>query len=423
MAKFAAMRRASCNGLVNNRGCASITGPAEGILLLTLVGYPNTANADTWDHGGDGDKSIYYLVWPADDGPKRVRICISTRAFGDYCGDAFGVDIGKAALALVRHRDLIQQLARAKYRPGVSIITLDIGDFPTQPKGLVMLWRKAQNLFRAFDLEAFDKGEKRNRRAAELQRAGLSKHDYYPLVAHAVAGLGNSSARSVREALYERARAAQRDNIDPALSKSEIVRERAALEQAIQKVEAETVSAEREQADSDSKIVFGFSNFCEKTTIRPDRFYDASMLPYPREAIISAMEREIVRSPYQAQVDWLRGGGRFLMNFLEGVGPDPIPFRGGPARDSVSRALKGNIPAGRDELWRILASSGYKQDEERSSHFWAIADRENTKVEERIASALRARNKRLAVMSQTERAALDEQERKFKEFSKNNKIR
>jgi hypothetical protein len=70
-----------------------------------------------------------------------------------------------------------------------------------------------------------------------------------------------------------------------------------------------------------------------------------------------------------------------------------------------------------------LASSGYKQDEERSSHFWAIADRENTKVEERIASALRARRKRLAVMSQTERAALDEQERKFKEFSKNSKIR
>ena len=73
LAKFAAMRRAACNGLVNNRGCASITGPVEGTLLLTLVGYPNTANADTWDHGGDGDKSIYYLVWPADDGPKRVR--------------------------------------------------------------------------------------------------------------------------------------------------------------------------------------------------------------------------------------------------------------------------------------------------------------------------------------------------------------
>ena len=417
------MRRVACNGLVNNRGCASITGPVEGTLLLTLVGYPNTANADTWDHGGDGDNSIYYLVWPAEDGPKRVRIRISARALGDYCSDPFGVDIGKAVHALVRHRDLIQQLARAKYRPGDSIITLDIGDFPTQPKGLVMLWRKAQNLFRALDLETFDKGEKTNRGATELQRAGSSKHDYYPLVARAVASLGNSSTRSAREALYERARAAQRDNIDPALSKSEIVRERAALDQAIQKVEVETVTAEDEQAKSNSNIVFGFSNFCEKTTIRPDRFYDASLLPHPKEAIISAMERDIVRSPSQAHVDWLRGGSMFLMNFLEGVGPDPIPFKSELVRDSVSRALKGNIPVDRDELWRILANSEYKRDEERSLHFWAIADRENTKVEERIASALRSRSKRLAVMSQTEKAALDEQERKFKEFSKNSKIR
>ena len=42
--------------------------------MLTLVGFPNTADADLWDHGGDNDKSINYLVWPANDGPKRVRI-------------------------------------------------------------------------------------------------------------------------------------------------------------------------------------------------------------------------------------------------------------------------------------------------------------------------------------------------------------
>ena len=128
--------------------------------MLTLVGYPNTANADTWDHGGDGDKSIYYLVWPADDGPKRVRIRISARAFGDYCSDPFGVDIAKAAHALVRHRDLIQQLAQAKYRPGDSIITLDIGDFPTQPKGLVMLWRRAQISFVRWTWKPWTKARK-----------------------------------------------------------------------------------------------------------------------------------------------------------------------------------------------------------------------------------------------------------------------
>ena len=59
---------------------------------------------------------------------------------------------------------------------------------------------------------------------------------------------------------------------------------------------------------ADSKIVSAFADFCEKTTTRMDAFYDASVLPYPREAIISAMEREIVRSPLKAYVDWLQTG-------------------------------------------------------------------------------------------------------------------
>jgi hypothetical protein len=68
-------------------------GEAWGVAhMLTLFGFPNTANADFWDHGGDGDKSINYVVWPADDGPKRVRIRISTLALGDYNGTPFGIE-------------------------------------------------------------------------------------------------------------------------------------------------------------------------------------------------------------------------------------------------------------------------------------------------------------------------------------------
>jgi hypothetical protein len=71
--------------------------------------------------------------------------------------------------------------------------------------------------------------------------------DYHPLIARAVDGLGTSSGEA-RRSLYERARAAlvaQLRAIEPALSEADITRERLALEDAIRKVEAETVRKAR----------------------------------------------------------------------------------------------------------------------------------------------------------------------------------
>ncbi len=65
--------------------------------------------------------------------------------------------------------------------------------------------------------------------------------DYYSLLARAIAALDTSTAES-RRALYDRARTvqiAQLRKLDPALTKSEIARQRAALEHAIRDVEAE----------------------------------------------------------------------------------------------------------------------------------------------------------------------------------------
>jgi hypothetical protein len=65
--------------------------------------------------------------------------------------------------------------------------------------------------------------------------------DYHPLISRAVAGL-DANTGEARRSLYERARAAlvgQLRSVTPALSESEITRERLALEEAIRKVEAE----------------------------------------------------------------------------------------------------------------------------------------------------------------------------------------
>ena len=71
--------------------------------------------------------------------------------------------------------------------------------------------------------------------------------DYHPLIARAVEGLENNTGEA-RRALYERARAAlvsQLRSIEPALSEADITRERLALEDAIRKVEAESVRKAR----------------------------------------------------------------------------------------------------------------------------------------------------------------------------------
>src|SRR6187200_616911 len=71
--------------------------------------------------------------------------------------------------------------------------------------------------------------------------------DYYPLISRAVAGLENSTGEA-RRAMYERARTAliaQLRSVEPALSESDITRERLALEEAVRKVEAEASKRNR----------------------------------------------------------------------------------------------------------------------------------------------------------------------------------
>lgn len=73
--------------------------------------------------------------------------------------------------------------------------------------------------------------------------------DYYPLISRAVAGLERNTGEN-RRSLYERARNALLDqlrSITPALSETEITRERLALEEAIRKVEADVARRMREE--------------------------------------------------------------------------------------------------------------------------------------------------------------------------------
>jgi hypothetical protein len=101
--------------------------------MLTLRVVPDTTTANFWDHASDGsDRSLNFVLWPADVGADFVRVRISTMALGDYDGKSLGIYSGDVRAALERHRDLIQRLAQSKYRPGDAVMMLDIGDFPAR---------------------------------------------------------------------------------------------------------------------------------------------------------------------------------------------------------------------------------------------------------------------------------------------------
>src|SRR6478752_6083129 len=103
--------------------------------------------------------------------------------------------------------------------------------------------------------------------------------DYYPLIARAVAGLEKSTGEA-RRVLYERARTAlvtQLRGVQPALSESDITRERLALEEAIRKVEAEAARKSRFDAPPERRRV--------ERAPAPDPFKAAAPTPPPPQDV------------------------------------------------------------------------------------------------------------------------------------------
>jgi hypothetical protein len=68
-------------------------------------------------------------VWPADREDHVIRIKIYTDDLFQLSGGRHSsIDLDLIKADLNRHRDVIQELARAKYRFGDTIVTLDLGE-------------------------------------------------------------------------------------------------------------------------------------------------------------------------------------------------------------------------------------------------------------------------------------------------------
>lgn len=219
---------------------------------------------------------------------------------------------------------------------------------------------------------------------------GVAK--YYPIVSRAVAALEPNTPEG-RSAIYDRARAAQASRLrelDPRIGDSVITRQRETLNEAISIVE--TVVIATEHAESDSKIISAFATFCEDTKTRPDCFYDVSVLPYPKHAIVAALERQIVLEVADIRAEWLQQGQMFLWNFLEGVGSLPVPAK---------RNLQNATPEEIRELAKQIVAG-----DDRTEQFHTLAWQEADQIIQRINAALQFRQERLAVDKEFDRERL-----------------
>ena len=99
-------------------------------------------------------------------------------------------------------------------------------------------------------------------------------HDYYPLIARAVSRLEGNNTPKARQAVFERVRIILLDQLrirQPPASDAEIVRERAALEEAIRKVEADFSRGLRCRKQDRSTPLRAKRSEVELVAIRDDR--------------------------------------------------------------------------------------------------------------------------------------------------------
>ncbi len=119
---------------------------------------------------------------------------------------------------------------------------------------------------------------------------------------------------------------------------------------------------------------------------KPDAFYDVSVLPHPKENILLAIEREILREPSDARVEWLAVGATFLPSFQEGIGLKPLSWLG------VDLAELQHSTSDLKEQAKILAQN---PDRERAERFLTVMKIESDQIQARIDAALRLRKARM----------------------------
>ena len=151
----------------------------------------------------------------------------------------------------------------------------------------------------------------------------------------------------------------------------------------------ELIAKAEAQAKTDKRIVDDLADMMAQGRTRPLAFYDVSLLPYSKEIILKAIEREILREPSDARIELLKVGALFLTTFQEGIGSKPL-FELGLDLDELRR----RAPDPREQL-RIVAESA---EVERVRHFQSLKEIGTDQIIARLKAAVRSRNARFLAL-------------------------
>jgi hypothetical protein len=149
--------------------------------------------------------------------------------------------------------------------------------------------------------------------------------DYHPLIARAVDGLAKNTGEA-RRALYERARSAlvaQLRSVEPALSESDITKERLALEEAIRKVESEAA---------------------RKALAEPRAQPRTEPRPAPRQGAAEARPRMPPDSGSEPRRERVNSSAVELPPAGQAEAPPPVPPHP-PGNEPMREAAQGEAPA------------------------------------------------------------------------------
>jgi hypothetical protein len=71
------------------------------------------------------------------------------------------------------------------------------------------------------------------------------------------------------------------------------------------------------QTERDNKVISDFAACMAQDELKTAPFHDVAVLPHPKETILRAIEREILREQHATRVEWLKAGATFLPFFQQ----------------------------------------------------------------------------------------------------------
>jgi hypothetical protein len=92
-----------------------------------LGGAPNTVDARFSLAGVDAEKLGDFVLWPAQDGERAIRVWISIEGLSELSRVSFGINTAAINKALQTHRNYIERRAGEELNVGADEVELGVG--------------------------------------------------------------------------------------------------------------------------------------------------------------------------------------------------------------------------------------------------------------------------------------------------------